>query len=91
MQDALKLYRQILMMAKRNWAGEGNRHSMAFSSFGNGLYREFLMRVVSDGEEASLAALEQERRRTAARKGSQLQALCSGYYKAYRAGLKRLA
>ena len=88
-RDALVLYRQILGVAKRNWAGEGNRHSMAFSSFGNGLHRELLRRAVTDGEELSLATLEQERLSTVARKGSQLQALCSGYYRAYRAQLKQ--
>ena len=85
------LYRDIQGAGKRRWAGKGKRFAMAFSAFGHGIYSEFSRRAATDGEERALAGLEQERLSIVPRRGSQLQALCNYYYKAYKAGLKRQA
>ena len=85
------LYRDIHGAGKRQWAGEGKRCAMAFSAFGHGIFSEYSSRAAIDGKERALAALKQERLSIVPRRGSQLQALCNFYYKAYKAGLKRVA
>ena len=90
-EQALSLYNSIAALKKKRWAGDTNKARMAFSKFGNGLARELKRRAQLMGCKPALDSLEKEREALLVREVSQLQALCSGYYKAYRAALKRQA
>ena len=86
-EQAISLYISIAGLQKKRWAGDTNKTRMAFSKFGKGLAREFNRRAQAEGCESALACLEKERKDLDIKRGSQLQSLCSLYYKRYRASL----
>ena len=86
-EQALCLYNSIAGLEEKRWAGGTNKARMAFSKFGNGLAREFNTRAQMMGCKPAVERLEEERKALEIRKGSQLQSLCSLYYKRYRASL----